>query len=140
VDRGLSIRVTEGDVDYLGLELRASSARFAATTFLCAGHERLGELADALAGFPAGAADECSYAFGKRGPSYAGGYCRLRLSSSPTGLSTLEVSIEDAGNRFPAAQAEFSIAVEPAQLDRFVEALRGVARSKQGEAFLGLSA
>ena len=134
---GLSLRVTERDGDYLGVELTAWNTRYAGTTFLYLDHNELDMFADAIADYPADAGDERSYEFGVRGQAYAGGYCRLHFRSAVTGMISLGVTIEDAGNRHQSAQAEFSIEVEPARLDRFVESLHAVGRGKRGESVLG---
>jgi hypothetical protein len=49
---GLTIKVVDPDDDYLGIEICASSDRFAGSAQIYAGLQELSELAARIAGFP----------------------------------------------------------------------------------------
>jgi hypothetical protein len=136
---GLTIKVVDPDNDYLGIEIRASNDRFAGIALVYAGLEELSEFAARIAGFPSNANDERKYDFGSREPSTAGGYCSLRFHGvNPSGYAIVEIDLEDDDKPHANGAAHLSFRVEPAAIDRFTTALRGI-ETRFGEAILPAS-
>jgi hypothetical protein len=132
---GLKIRIVETDADCLGIEIQASSDRFAGSAWVYAGLKELSELAAELAGFPASADDERTHEFGSREPSRAGGYVSLRFRClDAAGHASIDISIEDDDQRFDAESARLSVPVQAAAIDRFTQALRTIESARSGEA------
>jgi hypothetical protein len=137
---GLKICILHADDDYLGVEIRAGNERYAGTTYVAAGFDELGALADLITGFPAHAQDERSYQFGSREPNVVGGWCRLRFRTSDlAGRAVVEVTIEDDDQLHPKASAALSLPIEAASLDRFIAGLRRISSDRRGEVALGKS-
>lgn len=134
---GLSITVIDPDEDYLGIEVAASNRRFACSSRIFAGLGELGEVADALAGFPASASDIRQVEFGTVDPKFAGGSVRLRFVASDTlGHANVEIECVDDDDRYSPGSAAFEFPVEPAGVDRFTTALRALESHRSGEARL----
>ena len=137
----LEFTVVDPDPDYLGVEIRAQSDRFAATTFIFAGHGQLTELADLIAGTPASVPDQRRYELGSPDPHWAGGYCTLLLKTSDrAGHLVLEVHLADDDQRSSGGQATFNFPVEAAAIDAFVQGLRAMDAARSGYATLGPAA
>jgi hypothetical protein len=137
---GLRILVVDPDDDYLGVELRAASARYAGSTRIYAGLEELSQLASQIEGFPRDAADDRRYEFGSTDPRIAGGFARLRFYCvDGAGHAAIEVTIEDDDQWHTRASATFSFRIEPLELDRFLKRLRDVQGKRRGEAVLAAS-
>jgi len=134
---GLTITVVDRDIDYIGIEIRATSGRFAGSTWIYADLDDLSRLADAIKGFPKSANDERTFTFGSRDPATAGGYASLTFRCvDASGHSVLEIAFEDDENRYSEANAQFTLPVEAAGIDRFVNALRDLERNRSVEAVL----
>jgi len=134
---GLSIMVVDPDPDYLGVEIAASNGRFACSTRVFAGLDELGEIADALAGFPASMNDTRMVELGTVNRTHAGGYVRVSFDTTDT-LGHARVAIEcvDDDDLYSSGSAAFEFPVEPAGIDRFVTALRAVQSHRTGTAKL----
>jgi hypothetical protein len=140
MEEGITVSVSHADDDLLGLEVFASSPRFAATASLWVALDELGRLADSLEGFPSSASDERSYRLGSSGIGYAGGYVDMFFHTvGGLGRSALDVQIADDDQLHSPAEATFSVQVEAAGVDRFVRALRAIESAKTGSALLSSS-
>ena len=127
---GLTIRLLWSDNEALGVELRASNEKFAATTDLISTTMELRTFAACIAGFPARLGDERPFVS-------KDGYCGLRFRTIGTaGRAVVDVALEANQLDFSTAKAkaEFSIPVEPAAIDRFVAALHAMAEGRADEA------
>jgi len=134
---GLKITVVDPDQDYLGIEVAASNGRFSCSSRIFAGLEELGEIADALAGFPASVSDAREVQLGTPDPKYAGGHVRLSFSATDSlGHARIAIECLDDDQRYSSASAAFDFPVEPAGIDRFVAALRSVQSHRSGVAKL----
>jgi hypothetical protein len=134
---GLRITILDQDPEYLGLEVAAASARFAGTTKIYADLGVLKEFANEIAGFPRDASDRRSFDFGVHDERYAGGHMRLSLRClDGSGRAEIDVAVQDDRQANPDSVARFRFAVEPAELDRFVQRLRDLEESHNGQAFL----
>ena len=136
---GIRLQIVDRDPDYHGVELRAWTARFAATTFLFVGLRQLSELARVIDGYRPGAGVEASYVIGTREPGFAGGYCELSLRADAAGHVTLNVDIDDDRQRFSDGHGRFSLRTEAAPLDRFAQGLRDLEGGRCVEAYLEAS-
>jgi len=137
VAAGLSITVVDPDRDYLGVEVTASNGRFACSSRVFAGLGELGEIADALEGFPASPSDTREVELGTVDPKYAGGSIRLHFAASDAlGHANVAIECVDDDGRYSPASAAFEFPVEPAGVDRFVTALRAVQSHRSGTAQL----
>ena len=140
MNAGLTIKVVDRDSDYLGIEIRAANDRFSGTTRIYAGLDELSGFANLIAGFPANTHDEREYEFGRRGQSFAGGFCRLHFRCLDNiGHAAIAVDLEDDFLRCPPGSARFSFKIEPAALDSFVIGLREAEHTRFGEAILPLA-
>jgi hypothetical protein len=138
---GLRIVVVDPDDDYLGVEVRAASARYAGSTRIYAGLDELSQLASRIEGFPTTAVDDRTYEFGSTDSGIAGGFARLRFFClDGAGHAALEVTVEEDEQWYAPASAKFAFRIEPAELDRFVKRLRDVQDKRSGEAVLAASA
>jgi hypothetical protein len=134
---GLTISVVDPDDDYLGIEIRACSDRFAGSARIYAGLDELSAFADRLTGFPEGNDDRRTYEFGSREPSMAGGYCGLLLRCvDQAGHVAVAVTIDDDGDRYAPASAQMSFPTEAAAIDTFIASLREIQFKKSGVALL----
>jgi hypothetical protein len=121
--------------DYLGIEIHASTDRFAASTWIYAGVDELSEFAGKIDGFPSRYEDQRMHEFGSRDPSFAGGFCGISLRClGRRGHVAVYIDIQDDGSRYAPAQAQFSFTTEPAAIDRFVQRLREIERERFGSA------
>lgn len=138
VAAGLNIKVVDPDQDYLGVEVTAFNGRFSCSSRIFAGLEELGEIADALAGFPSSISDMRDVQLGNVDPKYAGGYVRLSFATTDTpGHASVAIECADDGDMYLSGSAAFEFPVEPAGIDRFVTALRAVESHRSGSAKLG---
>ena len=130
---GLTIRIVDPDDDYLGIEICASNERFSGSARIYSGLDELSAFAAVIAGFPLNAGDKRVYEFASREPSAAGGYCSLSFHSvDRSDRAVVEVDIGGDGKM---ETAHLSFRVEPAAVDRFTTALRGI-ESRFGETLL----
>jgi hypothetical protein len=129
--------VLDPDDDYLGIEIRAASGRFAGTAYIYAGLDELSSFASAIAEFPRTPADERRHEFGSSDAKVAGGYVRICLRCvDGAGHALLEIVVEGDDRLYTPGSAAFSFPVWAADLDRFVERLRVIERARKGEAAL----
>lgn len=132
----VTIQVVDRDDDYLGLDIHASSERFAGSARVYAGLDDLTELADRISGFPQSATDERRYEFGSQETNVAGGYCLLRfICSDGAGHAKLEVVLKDDA-RNEHGSASFGFQVFATEIDRFVLMLRALDERRVPEAIL----
>jgi len=75
--QGFEVVAVDPDQDYLGIEIRASSGRFAGSTRIYAGLHELSEFATEVQGFPKSPDDQRKHEFGSPEPQTAEGYCRV---------------------------------------------------------------
>ena len=135
---GLTITAFDPDDDYLGIEVAASSARFAGSAWIYAGVEELSEVAAKLEGFPHSKEDRRVHEFGNRDSSFAGGFFSITVRClDRAGHLAVDLVLEDDADRYTRAHAAFSFQTEPAALDIFIENLRKVERDRFGSASLG---
>jgi hypothetical protein len=71
---GFEISAVDPDADYLGIEIRASSGRFAGSTRIYAGLHELSEFAAEIEGFPMNSDDRRTHEFGKGGRNMRGDF------------------------------------------------------------------
>ena len=69
MDPGLTITAVDHDEDYLGIEVAASTDRFAGSAWIYAGVKELSELAATITGFPRSYDDRRTHEFGNREPA-----------------------------------------------------------------------
>ena len=132
--RELSIKVVERDADYLGIDIRAVTDRFAGSAWIYAGLDELVDFADNIAGFPRTVDDERTYEFGSRDAGVAGGFCSLRFHCTDgSGHARVDAVIEDDGG---FGSASFSFQVFAHEIDQFALSLRKINNEKSGEASL----
>lgn len=137
MNKGLEIKVVDPDDDYLGIEISASSDRYAGATRIYAGLDELSEFAALISGFPTNPKDERVYEFGSRDPGIAGGYCSLRFHTSDmVGHAAVEIEIEDDVQSYKPAMARMTFKTGASHIDHFVQRLREVERDHAGEASL----
>ncbi len=134
----LQIVVTDSDADYLGIEIVASSSRFAGATRVYAALDELTRFAEVLSGFPKSPDDERQYVFGTKDVNMAGGYCALRFyCRDAAGHAAVEIEFEDDGRYYSEASAAFTMfPVLAAEIDKFAAALKSIERTRSGEARL----
>lgn len=133
---GLTISVVDPDDSYLGIEVRATGARFAGTTFIYAAFDALGAFAAQIDGFPTSPQDERSYQFGNPDAGTAGGFVTMSFRCvDGAGHAVLDVAIEDDPS-ISRASARFAFRVAAAEIDRFTKALRDVEGDRSGVAEL----
>jgi hypothetical protein len=130
---GINIAIEDRELDYVLVEVRASSFRFAGSTRAYLAPDRLSKLATQLSGFPEDVRDTRSFEFGS---TDAGGYLAARFTAGPTGVGTVEVDIHDDSQFSAPARATFSFQVMAAALDEFVLALQRLGRDGEGSAEL----
>jgi hypothetical protein len=136
----LTITAVDPDEDYLGIEIFASSARFAGSSLIYAGLDDVGRFADRLAGFPSSPRDERTFGFGARLPGQAGGFARFVFRTvGELGRSEVAVEMMDDELRNSGASSAFTFPVEAAAVDRFVAGLRIVQSARSGVATLSAS-
>ena len=134
---GLTITAIDPDEDYLGIEVHASSDRFAGSTWIYAGTDELSHFAAKIEGFPKAFEDHREYEFGTRDRSFAGGFCSITLRClDRAGHVGVDISLEDDPHRYAPAQAHFTFQTEAAAVDLFTERLREVERERGGSASL----
>jgi hypothetical protein len=140
---GMTIRAGKADLDGLvGVEIRVWNDRYTGSAFLWATDTQLSEFAAHIRGFPARAGDQRTFHFGARDPGVLRGYCGLHFRTRDSaGHAVVDVIVEDGpysvGDfcwKTSPAKAEFSIPVEAADIDRFVDALHAVAEGRADEA------
>lgn len=133
----LKIRVIDPDPDYLGIEISASSDRFAGTSRIYAANDELSELCDEIEGFPKTIDDERRHLFGAREIGYAGGFCELKFfCADGSGHTAIRIEIGDDNARHSDATARFTVPALPAEIDSWVVALKRLESNRAGEATL----
>jgi hypothetical protein len=134
---GIKVTVVDPDPDYIGLEVRASSARYAATTFIYGQPEELVAAADAASCFAAALAADASMELGTLDPTCASGFCALTFSAADSlGHVVVRAHIHDAPYRFDDARAVLSFRTEAGAVGRFASGLRHMAEIRNGVAVL----
>jgi hypothetical protein len=124
---GLTIRIVELDVDYLGIEIRAANNRFAGSTRIYARLNDLSDFAAQIDGFPASAQDERTYEFGSRDSTTAGGYGRLHFRClDKAGHPAIYIFFVDDERYRPPGSVHLSFRIGAAEIDRFIRRLREI--------------
>ncbi|HEY5548552.1 MAG TPA: hypothetical protein VIL17_03045 [Coriobacteriia bacterium] len=143
METGLILEVVDVDEDYLGVSLVASNGRFCGSIRkIYAEFGELARLATDLSGFPASSTDERTFELGGKDISGVTGSARLEFRAADLlGHAVLMVHIETAGwtGVTPGPLPEnvaFSVAVDPASVDRFVQELRALESTHSGVARL----
>jgi hypothetical protein len=133
VDTGLTVEVVDIDEAYLGVSLAASNGRFCGSIRkIYAEYGELARFAADLSGFPASPTDVRTFELGGKDISGVTGWARLEFRAADRlGHAVLMVHIETANwtGVSPGPLPEnvaFSVAIEPAGVDRFVEQLRAL--------------
>jgi hypothetical protein len=127
----------ETDSDYIGLEVRAGSARYTATTFIYGQPAELLAAADAVCAFAAELGADASMGLGTLDPNCASGFCGLTFSAADSlGHVVVRAHIHDAPYRFDDARAVLSFRTEAGAVDRFASGLRHMAEIRNGVAVL----
>jgi hypothetical protein len=139
VEPGFFVTVSEIDPDYIGIEMRAATSRYAGSAFIYDPFELLPALVAGLSGFPSRKRREVFLEFGSREDRMASGYCGLQFRATSSRICTVDAEFVDAPGRHGDAAARFSFHVEPAAVDRFVQELRQVQAAQIGTATLALS-
>jgi hypothetical protein len=134
----LTIQVVGRDDDYLALDIRAASERFAGSARVYASLDELTDLAEQISGFPQSTSDERNYEFGTQEPGWAGGFCSLRFYCiDGSGHARLGVVlIDDKGRHWPGS-ASFGFEVFATEIDQFVRMLTDLNDRRVREAILG---
>ena len=124
---GVSISIIWFDEDILELRVAASNGRFTGTTELYDSLDSLQNFAQTLHRFPTRASDERTVSLGAFDPMYAGGGANLRFHCIDAAAhAAVEVSIRSDRRMHPPdfETASFSIGLEAAAIDLFVQQLR----------------
>lgn len=125
------------DPDYLGIEVFASSDRFAGTTRIYAANDELSDFCRGIEGFPNRTEDQRSHLFGTREPGCAGGFCELRFfCTDGSGHVAIRVEVGDDQARNSDGFGRFTIPTLPAEIDTFIVALKRIELNRSGEAAL----
>jgi hypothetical protein len=136
-ESGLTVEVVDPDEDYLGIELRASNARFSGSTWIYAALDEFSRFAAEIEGFPRHYADQRAYEFGSRDPSVAGGYCGIAFRClDRAGHVGVDVVLADDEGRHEPASARLSFQTEAAAIDCFLADLLTMERERRGSAAL----
>lgn len=123
---GIEFELIWKDDDLLEVRVVASNTRFHASAHCYTGHGAFAELAGAIAGFSRSVDDKRSVDVGTLDPAYAHGGVRLSFRCSNS-AGHVVVDLEFLSEPVRMAEREtasFSIEVEPAAIDLFVEQLR----------------
>ena len=137
MEKGLTLSVVEPDEDYLGIEVFVSRGRYAGSSRIFAGLDELGLIADKLEGFPNSPDDERTFELGVEGNVYAGGHMAVSAHTVDSlGHSVVDIEIVDDDDRYSAGSACFTVSVEAAGIDRFVQGLRAAQYARAGVARL----
>ena len=134
---GIVVSVADVDDDYLLIEIHARNQRFAGSSCVYGDPDELTRLADRISGFPSHPSDERIYEFGRQDRKIAGGYVRLRFYCiDPVGHAAVDITMEDDDATYALASAQFSVAIEAASVDEFVNSLMRVDRGLDAQAVL----
>lgn len=126
METGIKFEVIWTDDDVVEVRVHASNGRFAGTADCYGGHDAISRLADAVRGFPTSSDDRRELEIGTFDPAFAGGGARLVLRCvDAVGHAVADVTVraDPRGNGWPDQIASFSVPVESAAIDDFVEAL-----------------
>lgn len=133
----LRIKVIDPDPDYLGLEVFASSERFAGTTRIYAPNGELSALSQKIVGFPKRNDDQVILLFGTRDSKFAGGFCELQFfCTDGCGNIAIRVEIGDDDDGPAAGFGKFTIPAFPSEIDSFIVALNRIEINRTGTAEL----
>jgi hypothetical protein len=133
----LKIQVIDPDPDYLGIEIFASSDRFAGTTRIYAANDELSGFCRSIEGFPNRFEDQRTHLFGSRETGFVGGFCELRFfCSDGSGHVGIRVEIGDDEATHSEGFGSFTIPTLPAEIDSFIVALKRIELVRSGEATL----
>ena len=133
----LQIHVIDPDPDYLGIEIFASSDRFAGTTRIYAANDELYNLCRAIEGFPAKIDDQRTHLFGTRDSGCAGGFCELHFfCTDGSGHAAIRIDVGDDDARHSDGVARFTVPILPSEIDSFIVALKRLELNRAGEATL----
>jgi hypothetical protein len=139
-DRGLVIEAIYNDPDLVELYVGASNPSFRGEASVYAGVNEVEEMAAQLVGFPKSVHDRQLCSWGDLvGDSGLGGAAFEFLCVDGLGHTGVWVQLRssDCDAVMTAQTARVFVAFEAADLDRFVQELRVISRTKQGVARLG---
>ena len=129
VGDGLSIEIIWFDQDVAEVFVACSNGHFSGGAAMYIGHEELGELADALRGFPAQTSDALSIELGTFIPNSAGGGCQVHFSCT-NGAGHVQAQVRLQGELSDTTGSCESVAlllpVEANGIDSFVQELTGI--------------
>jgi len=124
---GISISVVWFDEDILELRIGASNGRFAGEIEAYAPLDACRQLADTLKGFPLNASDIREFEVGTFDSNNAGGGARIRFHcTNGAGHAAADISVRTDPQHVGGTSetASFSINIEAAAVDTFVQQLR----------------
>ena len=137
MNSSLTIRIVDPDEPYLGLAIAASNGRFAGSANIYADVDALVKLAAWLDGFPCSAFDRRSFELGFKDSGAAGGFLGIVAHADRhAGAAAIELEFIDGAPVEATDTATFSIRVEAAGVDRFVQSVRAIQGAESGEATL----
>ena len=135
---GLKFDIPPEDDSYLKIRISAWNGSFGGDAAIYVDTERLKETASELRGFPASVSDVRELSFGGFGPRCAGGAASLRFYCiDGSGHARLDAKIESDYDRAGKAESvTMTLSIEPAALDRFVQALDKLDPKEGAQVFL----
>jgi hypothetical protein len=138
INVGLKFEIVYADNDLFQIRISAWNGAFAGTTYVYVGLDQLKETAGKLRGFPSGLSDVREITFGGFGPEWAGGATSMRLYCvDGKGHVCIDLRIESDHNSDGKAQSvAMLLFIEPAALDRFIQALEKLDADRVAKAFL----
>ena len=129
IPSGIELRVMDVDEDYSMVEFSAADGAFAGSTQLYSGEQADEALATGVAGFPSRSDEQRDIELGSRDLRIADGWVVIQCRCADrVGHVLLEIEITDKANGVasPGRSVHLRLAAEPAALDRFAAALRGL--------------
>jgi hypothetical protein len=127
---GLSFKIIWFDDDVLEVRVSCENGRFSGTADCYIGHSGFTDLAATIKGFPSSNKDRREFELGTFNPGCAGGGVRIQLwciDASGHVVADIRIrSAPEAHRNSKEESAELSFRVEPAAIDEFVAALRGI--------------
>jgi len=123
---GIDIKILYLDNDAMEVGLSVRNGRFGGSIEFYATHDVLKTIAATFRGFPKSADDHRELEVGTFDPSFAGGGARFELATSKRGPVIIRAHLRADGTLTTTKEGEsvdLELVIEPASIDRFVEAL-----------------
>ena len=135
---GVRLEAVYSDADVLEVVLSASNGNFSGAVSLYSGSSELEEAAAMVSGFPARSGDAREVRLGAPDRNWAGGSVILRFYCiDGAGHAFVQANIESGDEHGGVKErATVAIPIEAAGVDRFVDELRVMARTRKGDACL----